>query len=280
MPRSPVTDTRSLPVHPALTGYVTGVDVELPRADPGGRPLPYSVLPTPSVVLGFQYSGSLLALDPNGEERLAPGGVTGVQSRARAYRPTSDTRTILVRLHPAHAAALLGVSMREVAHAHMALASIWSASVVERVLDQLCAARTSGECAQAVQSLLLLQAEGGHRRHNLTVHAAVERILSAHGAERIETVAQATAISRRQLERLFLDHVGVGPKEFASLTRFAWTARHVARQRQPLDWAALALAAGYADQSHMVRAFQARMGLSPALFAAQMPFDPGTADAR
>jgi AraC-like DNA-binding protein len=87
---------------------------------------------------------------------------------------------------------------------------------------------------------------------------------AAHGNVRVRDLADRFRISPRQIERAFLDAVGLSPKAFASILRF----RHAAAQlRAGLAVAEAALAAGYADQSHLHQAFRRYAGLTPVHYA-------------
>lgn len=48
--------------------------------------------------------------------------------------------------------------------------------------------------------------------------------------------------------------LGVSPKTYARIARFAWVLRRI-QESENVDWSALALDAGYSDQSHLVRDF-------------------------
>jgi AraC-like DNA-binding protein len=81
---------------------------------------------------------------------------------------------------------------------------------------------------------------------------------------RVEELARHARMSTRALQRLFADHVGVGPKWVIRRYRI-----HEAIERAggDINWAALAADLGYADQAHLVRDFTAATGTSPAAYA-------------
>lgn len=95
--------------------------------------------------------------------------------------------------------------------------------------------------------------------------AAVDCILAAGGGTSIEDVAVRVGQSRRHLERVFLDHIGVTPKLFARIVRFRRAVQLI--QRGTGSLADAAADAGYADQSHMARDFRALGGAPPSRFA-------------
>ncbi|WFE33197.1 AraC family transcriptional regulator [Micromonospora sp. WMMD975] len=104
--------------------------------------------------------------------------------------------------------------------------------------------------------------------------ALVEEIRADRSVLRVADFARRHAISARRLQRLFLDHVGVGPK---------WVIRRYRLQEAieqatagPLDWSRVAADLGYADQAHLVRDFTAVAGVSPAAYARSLTAAPHT----
>jgi AraC-like DNA-binding protein len=82
---------------------------------------------------------------------------------------------------------------------------------------------------------------------------------------RVDDFARRRGLSVRRLQRLFLAHVGVGPKWVIRQYRLQEAVEQAADG--PLDWAALAADLGYSDQAHLVREFTAVIGVSPAAYA-------------
>ncbi|HEY3468674.1 MAG TPA: helix-turn-helix domain-containing protein, partial [Amycolatopsis sp.] len=79
------------------------------------------------------------------------------------------------------------------------------------------------------------------------------------------------AISERRLRRRFVQAVGYGPATYLRVTRFQ---RAVALAPHSPGLAALAAAAGYADQAHLSRDCRALTGLTPRAYFAR----PSTVD--
>ena len=59
-----------------------------------------------------------------------------------------------------------------------------------------------------------------HHRRDLAFEHAVRRLKQHEGRIRIEALACEVGWSRRHLERRFLEHAGVGPKDLANILRF------------------------------------------------------------
>jgi hypothetical protein len=98
---------------------------------------------------------------------------------------------------------------------------------------------------------------------------AVDSVFGAAGrslAERLPELEDWDA--RFDLLARFREQVGLPPKTVARLLRFADVRQRI--ERDPGGWADIAFAAGYADQSHLIREFQQLAGTTPTDFVARL----------
>ncbi len=96
----------------------------------------------------------------------------------------------------------------------------------------------------------------------------VAEIAARPEIKRVSQVARLAGVSVRTLQRLFDDYVGAGPKWAIIRCRLQDAAVRAA-QGDPTDWGVLAADLGFADQSHLTRAFTRTIGVPPAEYAAQ-----------
>jgi AraC-like DNA-binding protein len=96
----------------------------------------------------------------------------------------------------------------------------------------------------------------------------IETIATEPGIHRVDLLAARFGLTVRRLERLFAEHVGVGPKWVIRRYRLQEAAGRMAGVK-PIDWAALADALGYADQPHLTRDFTRMFSEPPTAYAAR-----------
>lgn len=77
----------------------------------------------------------------------------------------------------------------------------------------------------------------------------------------VDTLAGIACLGKKQFERLFLQYVGMNPKEYGRIARFQRALRMM--QLGSRDYADIAYANGYSDQSHFIREFRQFSGLTP-----------------
>jgi AraC family transcriptional regulator len=97
-----------------------------------------------------------------------------------------------------------------------------------------------------------------------------QEILHARFAEPLRTgeIAREVAVHPAHLSRAFRSCFRVSMGAYVRRLRLEWVARQLAESEGPL--ARLALAAGFADQSHFTRAFKRYSGLTPSAYRRTM----------
>jgi AraC-like DNA-binding protein len=94
-----------------------------------------------------------------------------------------------------------------------------------------------------------------------SIMCTVQRLCSCDESSRVAKVAHDSAMSVRSYERQFAEEIGISPKEFARLSRFA-TAIDLKRMNKG-SWLNISHRLGYFDQMHMMRDFRIFAGDAP-----------------
>lgn len=232
----------SLRPHRALHDRVASIDVVEHHV------VEYTVLPSAGAVLGLQVRGRVRA----GDELLSLVGVTGIQPRVRRYAGVGDTTSILVRFTP-QGAACLGVPASELAGRSVALDELLPPARARELTERLGEGRSVRESVALAEAFLL----GLPFARDRVIERAIERL---DGGAGVAAVAREVGLGERQLQRRFLQRVGITPKRFATLRRFE---RAVALARTAGSLTSAALEAGYYDQSHFIRDVRRFAGAPP-----------------
>jgi len=91
----------------------------------------------------------------------------------------------------------------------------------------------------------------------------VARIAEDRELKSVEELAATFDVSKRRLQRLFVDYVGTSPKWVIRRYRLQ-EAAEVMAAAETIDWPQLAADLGYADQAHFIREFKRLVGKTPA----------------
>jgi AraC-like DNA-binding protein len=190
--------------------------------------------------------------------------VVGTMSTALLAPRASRVDLFGIRFRPGGALPFLNVPLREVTDQRVALDALWGTAA--SVLAECLAGCPVGDRARTAEQILL-----GRRMRVASedgiVPRAVDLFRRARGGVAVRDVAAALGVGERRLVRAFDRCVGLSPKGFARVMRF----REIFRQLEhgAPAWTRIAGDAGYADQPHMIREFQALAGISPTQYVAE-----------
>ena len=172
--------------------------------------------------------------------------------------PANGDRTFGVRFYGWSAALFAGETLRGTANGLFATEAYFP-WVTKALLERLASCppeKTAALLEQALCSRLETLCPDGNFMQ------AVYRILSSGGNLSLRDLSLETALSARQLERLFSQNLGLSPKKLAELVRYQLLWQQMLRPGfDPLD---AVERYGFYDQSHLLHAFKRYHGLSPA----------------
>lgn len=99
-----------------------------------------------------------------------------------------------------------------------------------------------------------------------TVNRIMEKIMFETSITKVEDIVSSLRISKRSLQRLFNEYVGVSPKWVIKRYRLQEAADSLADGKE-IDLPKLALDLGYFDQAHFINDFKATVGMPPGKYA-------------
>jgi methylphosphotriester-DNA--protein-cysteine methyltransferase len=188
---------------------------------------------------------------------------SGLHERSLVIESLEGTHLVSARLTPAGGAAIFGTDAAAAANAVIDLEEFLGAE--GESLAQ--AVKSAAEPAERFQILeaFLVQRHAAMRSPPPFVLEAAARIEHAHGNLRVASLHESSGVSRKHLAVSFPKHIGVTTKAYSGICRFTWTLEQL-RSTSSVDWSHLAFAAGYSDQSHLVRDFRRVGAESPTTY--------------
>ncbi|MDH5824988.1 helix-turn-helix domain-containing protein [Luteimonas sp. RD2P54] len=223
------------------------------------RDLPRVAIPRPNIQL-------VVRIGPSARDGLDAHAL-GIRQQAHRKVVPGGQRAVFARLHLSTHQAALGAPGAALAGRVVALEDLWGEAAARRLRERLAGARDTAAAAAMLERAIAERiaaapAPGSHAR--LAAEAAARL---ADGS--VRSVACALGVSERHLRRIFRETVGVSPKAFARLARFH-RALSAARRDGTTHWAAIAAAAGYFDQAHLIAEFHAIAGATPRALLAEL----------
>jgi AraC-like DNA-binding protein len=227
------------------------------RWDLRGQP-PYeqTILPHPNVNLVFEASGA---------------GIYGVDRSLFARRLSGQGKALGVRFRAGCFRPFWGAPISQLSDRVVPGVRVFG-PLAEKTRVAIMSADTDAEMVGGAESLLyscLPEPDPVASQ----VAELVSLITSDASLRRVDQLAVISGLSVRSLQRLFGDYVGVSPKWVMRRARLHEAALR-ADGGEPVDWAALAVDLGYADQAHLTREFTATIGVPPSRYRSLRCFGP------
>jgi AraC-like DNA-binding protein len=213
---------------------------------------------TPFVECGWVRSnavGDSLRVMPDGcvDLFVTAGGTVMVSGPATTfYDQYVDAEGVLagLRLRPGAAAAVIGHPVSELRDNQVPIDSVFGVSASGLAEDVL-AANASRQRVALLEAMLARYFAKVEPVVDQSVAHTIE-ILRRCPASPVSDVASTVGLSERQLRRRFEATVGYGPKRLGRIFRFQQLLDLIRAGDHRIQWAEVAIEAGYADQSHMI----------------------------
>ncbi|MBP7415492.1 MAG: AraC family transcriptional regulator [Pyrinomonadaceae bacterium] len=219
---------------------------------------PEPVLPNGCVEIIFDFRDRFVTYHLGDVAEIQPRSiVAGQLTSSLVIGPSGETDMFGVRLHSESAFSLLGISMFEIRDQIVDLHDVIG-SIEDELFEKLAAVNGFNErIAVFEQYLFTLKV----RPVVTELTECVSILRSTNGAKQIAHCAADLRWSERRLERTFNEQIGLSPKLFARIIRFQTLLANA--DKNNLTLLDNAFAAGYYDQSHMIRDFRNFAGVTP-----------------
>ncbi|WP_460368607.1 helix-turn-helix domain-containing protein [Actinocorallia lasiicapitis] len=257
------------PAAPALRPYVAWYHG---YREVDGVPGLHRGLPSPLLTLIFTFEVPLrLAAHPDGSPARSYDTLVGGLHTSPAVIAHDGVQCgVQLGLLPWGARALFGVPAGELSTLCLDASEVLPGA--SELWERLAHAGCWAERFAAIDRVLLRALGGGRRglpmdREPYEVTRAWELLERSGGAATVTELAHACGWSERHLRNRFAAETGLTPKAAGRIFRFERAKRLI--ETGGRDFAEVAAAAGYFDQAHLAREFNALTGLPPSKWLAE-----------
>jgi AraC-like DNA-binding protein len=174
---------------------------------------------------------------------------------------TAEEAAIMgVHFKPGGAYPVFGMPAGELANTHIDLRTVWGPAASE-LRNRLWALTDPVQRFEQLEHAITTRLSDAPTRRG-AVRCALGVFARTRGQARVSDVANALDLSQRRFVEVFTAEVGLTPKLFSRIQRFQHTVALPLSAPKP-DWAQVAAACGYFDQSHLIRDFVEFCGMGP-----------------
>lgn len=193
---------------------------------------------------------------------------TGLYDKAIRISSIEDVELITVFFHPYAAGAIMGMPCKALSFDNIDFESLESMEFKElkrHVLD----ADSTEVCIDMIEDFILRRLIKTQGSPYLKQLQQVFSVMKAKPDVRIDELASVACLSERQFRRVFMDNVGMNPKQIQRIMRF----RHATNEiifSSPENLDHVLYTNGYTDHSHFNHEFHDIVGISPTEYIASL----------
>ena len=219
----------------------------------------YSFLPKVNQQLSFNLGLEKTIFDLDNQEYIPSDILIGQNNRTWRIKVFNGMNRLIVNLKPLGWFKLFEVPAHRYINRTCNLITLLGTKI-SPFIHQL------RECQDAKKQIKLLDVfflELLEKQGNCkNLEMAVKLIHEAKGNITVNQLEREVFITRRSLERYFLEQTGLYPKMYTRIVRFNETIKYLEKNQKPY-WPYFTNGLGYCDQSHFINEFQHFAGCAP-----------------
>ncbi len=248
---------RTYPCHPSLSGivkYYWSFEDDFSASK-------QKIFADGCTELVFHYGDLFRKYTAEGRSHLQPRGfLHGQITRFIQLESTGSSGIFSIRFHPHGLRFVQPYPVSEMTDVMATPEELWDKS--GRLFEDNLLNAENNTARAAIADEFLCNRLSNTRISDHLAGQGVAQILFSAGNIRISKLSETLGVSKRYLEKKFLETVGLTPKHFSRITRFQHTLR-LLENGQEEKLTALALEGGFFDQPHFIRDFREFTGASP-----------------
>lgn len=251
--------------HPALREYIqgywliqsTGLTEPLDMLVPDGYPEMFFVL---------QESLEMPHFSGNKRWNVqSEGGLIGQVTSSFSFQTAPFSNLLFVKLYPWTPYWLFGVPSWQINDQAIDLGAITNDPSFRQLGEELRSGKSLNEMVALLDAFFLKKRMGINTGSSF-LQFAVQQIYASEGTVNIDSLRRHVHASRRYVEKVFKDRIGLSPKRFAQLIRVKKASMYLLDPRFNASIRDVAHRLEYFDQSHLLKDFKAIMGQSPSTY--------------
>lgn len=173
-------------------------------------------------------------------------------------------RMIIFQLYPSVMKTLFGVKPKELNDDCYDL-NLIDKNDVKQKIKKLFLTTELIKQIEIITSLLSKLVQTNAHYQEAQIQKAINLILESKGKITVKDLTTNLHLTERTLQRLFIDYIGISPKQFAKIIQFQTSFNHVSEETFS-KLTEIAYENGYTDQPHFIRNFRRFTGKKPSQF--------------
>ncbi len=222
------------------------------------------IMPDGIVEFVFHFGTPFATFQPGSDPQLQEFGFA--VSQVKKYieiEPTGKVGIMGVRCFPWGAHHFFRESIYSFSDLSISLEHLWG-NEQNGLIEKIILAQNNRDRVDIIEEFLLRQLRKNHHGDGAT-DEIIRHIRYSGGNGSVEDICSKFGLTRRTLERKFINTIGISPKLFSRISRFLNLCHHLENHSHK-SLTEITYECGYYDQAHFIREFKAFSGLTPKEF--------------
>jgi AraC-like DNA-binding protein len=251
--------------HPQLADYIRSY--WLVEGDDTDETL--ALVPDGYPELFFVLSGSLRMQQFSGEKTWQnhdEGGLIGQASGRFAFESAARTRLFCVKLYPWTPHGLFGVPTWQLNNAALEISALSTQPDHRQLTERVQQAAHLNDIVALLDTFFLQKIPHVKSDDSAFLRHAIRQIYASHGTVGMDDLTRQVRASRRYVEKIFREKIGLAPKQYARIIRVKKASMYLLDPRCSGQVREIVHRLDYYDQSHLLKDFRAIVGQTPTEF--------------
>jgi AraC-like DNA-binding protein len=181
-------------------------------------------------------------------------------------QPTGYVNSFAIRFYPYGFASFAATAIKNLANKETPISLLFGEEPASQLEHKIISAANTKDRIEIAEEFFLHKLKDATTIDSI-VKATVDTIIQTEGSESINSLAKNDLSKRRQLERKFINQVGLSPKQLGKVIRLQ-TALKMVLQQEYESLTKIAYDSKYYDQAHFIKDFKEFTGANPKDFLA------------
>jgi AraC-like DNA-binding protein len=253
-------DYQTFQPHPDLESLINCYwTLEVPAQDNHQR---QRIIPDGTIEMAFILGDDIKRYTTEVEYILQPRAMVLGQTIEPFYiEPTGFVNTFAIRFYPYGFANFVTVPLKDLVNRETPIEFLFEKKTAKELEQKIIQATDTSARIDILERFLFNKLNDEKTIDNI-VKETVDALLSTKGSSSINTILKEDLSKRRQLERKFLRHIGVSPKQLGKVIRLQ-TALKMLLNNKTENLTHIAYQSEYYDQAHFTKDFKEFTGVNP-----------------
>jgi AraC-like DNA-binding protein len=249
---------------PALKAFVNNIMIHEVRFDASSPRSTFSFPPLPECGLFFFIRDRMDVTFLSNQKKETVSACIIATPTTKGMQLTLGHHHLVIKVgfQPGGLYRFLGIPLGELPSSESIDAADVIGNEIRQVTEQLQSTASYAEMKTIVENYLFQHI---HKlKKTLPIDTVLPLVIKEGGLLNVDRLASDACLSTRQFERVFQQRMGMPPKFFSRLVRFAhaWTLKE---KKPDISWTRIAHECGYFDQMHLIRDFKEFAGVNPSI---------------